>query len=143
MKGIKASVETNAYYGQVPGDGEWHSILSNLNGVNAFEVVARIDGPKGRGKYAMTHAIALSTFGGKGSRSRITKTRAYYGWFWNRIELKWAGNTEDYSLKVRTRRHYGLADEGKISQIKFHITNLWDDGLFAEGPAAEQSGTNS
>jgi hypothetical protein len=91
----------------------------------------------------MTHAIALSTFGGKGSRSQITQTRAYYGWFWNRIELKWAGSTYDYSLKVRTRQPYALTEEGQVCQIKFHLTKVWDDDLFAEGLAAEQSRTSS
>lgn len=128
--GLKARVGTHTY-GQVAGDGEWHSILCNLSGICSFEVVARIEGPPGRGKYAITHAIALRTFGGKLSRSKIPQTRAYYGWFWNRIELRWEGSIFDYSLQVRTRQSYELGENGEKSMIKFHVTNLWDNELFA------------
>lgn len=128
--GLKARVGTHAY-GQVPGDGEWHSILSNLNGMQSFEVMARIAGPPNRGKYAMTHAIALRTYGGTGSKKRIPQTRTYYGWFWNRIELRWEGSTYNYALQVRTRQHYGFTEDGEVSMIKFHLTNLWDDDLFS------------
>jgi hypothetical protein len=98
--------------------------------MQSFEVVARIAGPPGRSKYAITHAIALRTFGGKGSRSKIPQTRTYYGWFWNRIEFRWEGSTYDYSLQVRTRQHYGSNDDGEISMIKYHVASLWDDQLF-------------
>ncbi len=112
--------------GKVPGDGEWHPILSGLKGPAAFEAVARIDGPAGRGKYAFTHAIALATFGGRGARPRIRQTRAYYGWFWNRIEFRWAGTLFDYALEVRTRQHYGFSEDNAPSMICFHLTELWD-----------------
>lgn len=134
--GIKARVGTHVY-GQVPGDGEWHPILSNLMGLQALEVMARIDGPPGKGKYAMTHAIALRTFGGKSSRNKIPQTRAYYGFFWNRIELRWDGSINNYSLQVRTRQHYGFDEDDGQSMIKFHVTNLWDDDLFKDGSFPE------
>ncbi len=139
--GFKTRVGTHLY-GQVPGDGQWHDMLSNLTGMQSFEVVARIDGPPGRGNYAITHAIALRTFGGKGSRRKIPQTRAYYGWFWNRIELRWEGSTHDYSLQVRTRQHYGKNDNNEESMIKFHVTNLWDDELFTDDqlPAYRRKG---
>jgi len=131
--GLKARVGTHVY-GQVAGDGEWHPIISQLKGMQSFEVVARIDGPPGRAKYAITHAIALRTFGGKGSRSKIPQTRAHYGWFWNRIELRWMGSVNDYSLEVRTRQHYGDDENGGMCMIKFHVAKLWDDELFAALP---------
>lgn len=115
--------------GQVPGDGEWHHVLPGLTGVHAFEIVARIDGGPGRAKYALTHATALSTFGG--SHQRIKQVRAYYGWFLNRIEFRWHGKeTRNYSLQVRTRRSYGLSPEGTNYMIRFHVTQLWDESLF-------------
>lgn len=129
--GFKTRVGTYRY-GYVPGDGQWNKILCGLTGVQAFEVVARIDGIKNRGKYAITHAIALSAFGGKLSRKRIKQTRAYYGWYWNRIELRWTGDIYDYNLEVRTNQPYGNDEYGNLIPIKYHITKLWDDQLFNE-----------
>jgi len=138
--GVKTRIGTHTY-GQVPGDGEWHPILSNLTGLQSFEVVARIKGPAGRAKYAITHAIALRAFGGKSSRSKIAQTRTYYGWFWNRLELRWSGSVYDYALEVRTRQHYGFDEDGEMSMIKFHVTNLWDEQLFSsdELPSDQQT----
>jgi hypothetical protein len=120
--------------GQVDGDGKWKPILTNLRGLQAFEVVARIKGPSKRGRYAFTHAIALSTFGR--SRSKVKQIRAHYGWFWNRISLKWDSNWDAdakewmHSLLIRTHTHYGNQDEtGKPFPIQFHITRLWDDKM--------------
>ena len=127
--GTKTRVGTYKY-GMVKGNGEWHPILCNLKGLHAFEIVARIDGPPGRGKYAFTHAFALSTFGGRASRKKIKQIKAHYGWFWNRIDLRWEGDISDYRLMIRTRQHYGKDDEGNLSMIKYHITNLWDDSIF-------------
>lgn len=124
--GIQSRIGTHCY-GKVPGDGEWHTIIGGLTGVQCLEVVARIDGPFGHGKYAITHAVALSSFGGKHARNRIKQTRSYYGWFWNRIELKWEGEIKNYALKVRTRQHYGKQEDGSSSMIRLHVTNLWDD----------------
>ena len=39
--GMKSRVGTHAI-GSVPGDGNWHSILSNLDGVNGYEITAYI-----------------------------------------------------------------------------------------------------
>lgn len=126
--GSNARIGTHTY-GKVPGNGEWQPILTKLTGVQAYEVVARIDGPKGKGKYAITHAIALSAFGGKHPAKRIKQTRAYYGWFWNRIDFKWEGDVTDYRLMVRTRQNYGRDENEQPNMIKFHITKLWDDDL--------------
>lgn len=123
--------------GSVPGDGKWYPILSGLRGLQAFEVVARIGGLKNRGKYALTHAIALSTYGR--SKSKIKQVRAHYGWFWNRISLRWKAKWQKeeggegewvYSLQVRTRSHYGnLPLTGEVVPIRFHITRLWNDEM--------------
>lgn len=117
--------------GEVEGDGKWHTVIGGLSGPQAFEAVARIDGPTGKAKYAFTHAIALSTYGGRRSRWKIKQTRAYYGWFWNRIDFKWDGDTFAYALKVRTRQNYGKGEDGSHSKIRFHLSSLWDDRLFS------------
>lgn len=111
----------------VPGDGKWHPVLSGLDGIQAFEVMAQIKGPAGRGKYAMTHGIALCAFGG--SKRKIRQTRTYFGWFWNRIEFRWSGDTHQYNLDVRTRSHYGLQPDKQPFPITCHITRLWDDQI--------------
>lgn len=131
-------------YGKVPGDGQWHPILSKLRGLHAFEIMARIEGPPGRAKYAMTHAIAHRAYGGKQSRNKIAQTRSYYGMYWNRIELRWSkGSIYDYDLEVRTRHSYGENEEKLPYMIKFHVTNLWDESLFADDNLPEHHNPKS
>lgn len=103
--------------GEVPGDSEWHNITPKLNQCHAFEVTAQIGKP-GRGMYSIIHAFALSAFGK--SKSKIRKTEARYGSFRNKIDLRWAGQTFNYYLQIRTRRNYGDA-----TMIKYYVTNLW------------------
>jgi hypothetical protein len=70
------------------------------------------------------HALALSAFGR--SRSKIRKTSAHYGYFWNKLNLRWKGNsTHDYELQLRTNSNYG--DD---ADIYYQISKLWDDECF-------------
>ncbi len=138
-------------YGQVPGDGKWHDMLSGLTGLQSFEVVARIEGPKKRGRYAITHAIALSTFGR--SNSKIKQVRAHYGWFWNRISLRWKSEwikTEGadgqwvHRLQIKTQSHYGyLPQSSEVVPIRYHVTGLWDEHMLfpkrEEAPRQEEA----
>lgn len=121
---MKGRVGT-CYAGQVEGDGKWHDIITGLDGVHAFEIVARIDGPPSQGKYAISHAIAVSAFGK--SRNRIRQTRSHFGWFWNRIEMRWKGSIRDNNLQIRTRSHYGIDPELGVCMIRYHVTSLWDE----------------
>jgi hypothetical protein len=105
--------------GKVPADGQWHPIITGLDNCQAFEIVARA-GKKGTGKFAIMHAIALSAYGR--SSSKIRKTGAHYGFFWNKLNLRWRGTTHNYALELRTNRNFG---EG--IQIVYTITKLWDD----------------
>ena len=109
--------------GAVPADGQWHDIITNLNGCTAFEIMAQV-GKEKEGKYALLHATALSTFGR--SRSKIRCTQAHYGWWWNKLALKWHGSTYDYGLRLRTRSNYGSGLE-----IKYCVTRLWDNDISA------------
>ncbi|HVZ26697.1 MAG TPA: hypothetical protein VG842_11605 [Sediminibacterium sp.] len=108
--------------GQVNADGKWHPVLEGLNNCTAFEVMARTGKP-GSGKFAIMHAYALSAFGN--SKSRIRKTSAHYGFFWNKLNLRFRGSTHNYSLQIKTNSHYG---EGV--KIQYRIASLWDDNLF-------------
>lgn len=106
----------------VPADGKWHDVITNLNGCQAFEIIAQV-GKEKTGKYALAHAHAISTFGK--SRSKIKMTQAHYGWCWNKISLRWKGSTFKYKLQIRTRSNYGN------EQIKFSITNLWNNDILS------------
>ena len=106
-------------------DGDWHPILSGLDHCQAFEIVART-GLKGTGRFSILHAIALSAYGH--SRSRIRKTCAHYGFFWNRLNLRWRGSTHSNSLEIRTNSNFG-----KGVMIHYSITRLWDDEEVAHG----------
>jgi hypothetical protein len=105
--------------GKVLADGNWHPVLTELNGCFAFEVVAGI-GKKKTGKYALIHALALSTFGK--SKNRIRINQAYYGVRCNKIELRWTGDTYNFNLEMRTRCSYG----GDY-YVKYYISSLWSD----------------
>lgn len=119
--GMKGRIGTHAS-GSVPADGRWHTILEGLDNCNAFEVVART-GKKGSGKFAILHAYALSAFGN--SRSRIRKTSAHYGFFWNRLRLRFRGTTHNYRLEIKTGNNYGSEVD-----IFYNISRLWDDETF-------------
>lgn len=121
VKGVicQAGRKGNAYAGRVPGNGEWHTIIDELNGCHAFEVVAGI-GKKKTGKYALMIANALTTYGK--SKSRVKITQAYYGYRSNKIQLRWKGDTYNQRLELRTRANFG---EG--FNVQFHIAQLWHD----------------
>ncbi|WP_394749655.1 hypothetical protein [Spongiimicrobium salis] len=104
--------------GSVRADGNWHTIADELNGCVAFEVLAQV-GKKNTGKYALLHAHALSTFGR--SHHRIRRTQAHYGWFWNKIAIRFSGKIKNFKLEVKTRSDYGVGHH-----INFYMTKLWD-----------------
>jgi len=104
-------------HGEAPADGDWHNITPTLNAFHAFEIIAKVS-KEGRGLHAMTYAIALTTFGR--SNNKIQKIAAYYGSFRNKIDLRWIGDTFNYTLQIKTRRDYG-----EESMIKYYVTNLW------------------
>jgi hypothetical protein len=106
----------------VPADGKWHAILTSLDSLQGFEIMAAVYGVKGSGRYALLHAIALSAFGD--SRSRINKTSAWYGRRKHRLDLRWTGKTHDYNLEIKTH-----SDMGEGILIKYYITKLWWEGL--------------
>ena len=111
--------------GEVPGDGKWYTMIDQLKEPCAFELMVKIDGEKGSGRYALSHVIALNTFGGPLSRGRINETNSYYGSYFNRLKFRWSGSLYNYSLQVRTGRHYGLnPTSGEPFPIKFSVGSL-------------------
>ena len=111
--------------GEVPGDGKWHDIIKKLEKPSAFEIMAKIDGRKGSGKYALAHAIAINTFGGMLSFGKIRKSDAYYGNFFNRLKFRWSGELYNYSLQVKTSSHFGTDEKtGEPYPIEFQVSGL-------------------
>ncbi|HNR20859.1 MAG TPA: hypothetical protein PKL45_12810 [Bacteroidia bacterium] len=52
----------------------------------------------------MIHSIVLKAYTGKG---RIHSKCDYYGWFWNRLKLRWIGIPNNYQLQIRTSSNFG------------------------------------
>ena len=126
--GMKSRVGTYQIKDVVSADGEWHIIIDELEGCHAFEIVAKVEGVKKRGKYAMAHAIAISTF--RSISNKINVTQAYYGWIWHRLKFRWKRSEDGkYRLEIKTVGHYGTDEENKVIQIKYHVTSLWDNRL--------------
>lgn len=110
--------------GTRPADGQWHTILDELDHCQAFEIMART-GKKGSGRFALLNALAMSVYGPRGGK--IKKTHAYYGFFWNKLNLRWVGTTHNYALQLRSNSNYG---DGV--KIHYTVSRLWDDHLFLD-----------
>jgi hypothetical protein len=116
----------------LPANGQWQFITDELQGCQGFEVVAGVGGRRGRGRYALLHAIALNTYNPDPGwfslflRKRpIRVTCAYYGRRCDRLELRWVGDHGRdcrYRLQIRSKCDYG---EGIV--IKAQLTRLWFD----------------
>lgn len=126
MLGTKGRIGT-FLAGKIDADARWHSVIKDLDGVQAFEIIAYVGGRPGRGKYGLTHAIALSTHG----KGKIQQIRASYGWLWQKIKFRWAGTEDNYRLEVRSAGNYGFLDDDNKHkvQIHFYVTQLWDEKL--------------
>jgi len=106
----------------IPADGEWHELLENLHGCQAFEIMAGV-GRARTGKYALMHAVAMNIYGNRG---KIRYTQSTYMSRNNAIRLKWSGNKKGFTLKMRTMCDYGETDAGIIN-VQYSITKLWFD----------------
>jgi hypothetical protein len=98
-------------------DGKWHKIISSLDGLNIFEVVASAKGIKGAGNYALLHANVLSTFGN--SKSKVVQSTARYKGICRNISLRWTGTLNNYNLEIRTSKNFGAG-----VKINFFVTKL-------------------
>lgn len=92
----------NFAHGQVPADGKWHDLVVELNGFQAFEIIATASI---KGSHAILHAIALSAYGK--SRPAINKTCGYFGSLRSKLDLRWTGDYFNYKLQARTKKDYG------------------------------------
>lgn len=133
MAGMDGRVGTFAS-GEVKADGEWHTILEDLEGINAFELIAQASGPEARGKYALTHAIALSNHGSGTINQTKSTFNKLLGPMFHRISFRWTGDQSGYKLQVKTTQSYGHLDEkkGTYCKIKYYVSKLWDTNMFNE-----------
>lgn len=111
--------------GEIPADGRWHPIVSDLEGVQAFEIIAHAAGRKKRAKYALTYAIATATYG----QGVVKHVKASYGLLWRKISFRWTGTETNFRLEAKTAGNYGYLDkeEKKQAVIRFWVSKLWDD----------------
>lgn len=98
--GMKGRTGTFAS-GEVPADGEWHTVISGLNELNAFEIVGKVSE---KGAHSVLYAIALSAYGK--SKNKIVKHQGYFGRCRNCIDVRFDGSYFDYSIQIRTKRKY-------------------------------------
>lgn len=119
MGAMASSARIGTYaVGEVVADGKWKTILSDLEGVNAFEMMAVAQATKGKGKYAMLQASLLNAYSGKGGR--VKRIQNYYSWkWWHRIRVRWRGTPFKYSLEIKSG-----ADYGEGGTIKYNIGKL-------------------
>ena len=114
--------------GSVPADGNWHYIISDLDGICVLEVTAKAAGRLGGGFYSVAHVIALSAFGGKRSKHKIRTTSAYYERYFRSLSFRWIGDMNSFGLQVKTRTNYGISSDSKENyKIKYNIINLLED----------------
>lgn len=115
----------------VKADGKWHPITPVLTGCQAFEVMAGVGGERNKGRYAMTHAIAMNTYHPRNwfynwffRRRKIKAQTAVYGSYADRIRLRWVATEDRHSfrLQMRTNANY----DGDYV-IRYYLTQLWFD----------------
>ncbi len=102
-------------FGEVPADGKWHDVITNLDEYNVFEIIAST-GKKGA--HALLHALVLATYGK--SKPAIKKTRARYGSFRNHLDVRWTGTYFNYQLQLKSKKNYG---DGVM--IKYNVSKLF------------------
>lgn len=111
---------------KVEADGRWHDITEELNGCEAFEIIAGVGGQENEGRFALTHAIAMNVFHGKPA---INKTQSYYGGRGSRIDVRWARGEERYTFKLQLRTHCAYKNG---SLIRYRLTKLWFDNMMVQ-----------
>lgn len=148
VNGCIHSLERRGSYGRsfesVPADGQWKTIVDDIQGGSAFEVVARAQNLVKR-RYALIHAIALhcpwkpksnDLLSWLGIRNRIKYTQVFHDSLLHKIKLQWEDKDakNGYKLQIRTNCDYGTelnSSDGFTTTepcvIDFHITRLWSD----------------
>jgi hypothetical protein len=119
-------------------DGRWHNITEDLQGCQAFEVMAGARDGAGN-RVSLMHAIVVSTFNRRNPwwywflwrRMGIRYTYAYRGGRCDKLELRWHGDTDgnrnsQFKLQIRSKCNWEKTG-GKAVDIKCYVTRLWFD----------------
>ena len=123
-------------------NGEWQTIVDQLEKTQAFELVAQAGAIEGRGRYAFTYAVALSNYGvGKIKHIKSTHRRVL-GLLFDKISFRWAESNPEfnsetkkyevrYKLQVKTAQNYGFLDDkgSKPAMIRYYVSKLWDSSM--------------
>lgn len=147
VNGVVASNGRIGREGKIRADGEWHPILSKLDGCQAFEIMAGVGKPSS-GRYALMHAFALNTFNSK--KANITYHQAHYLSKCDQIDLRWVGEMHNYSLEMRTRCSYedprkngkdtddnASPKKTKEIYVRYYLTQLWFDPFMTDSDNAD------
>lgn len=112
-------------------NGRWQDLTDELEGCQAFEVMAGAGRPGG-GHFALVHAITVNTYNPTlgflnflNRRHGIRCTNAWYGRRCDRLQLRWhgsSGRNARYRLQIRSG-----CDFGADVLVRAHITRLWFD----------------
>lgn len=118
-------------------DGTWQDLTDDLEGCQAFEVVAGA-GLRGKGRFGLVHAIAINTynptlglFNFLNRKRGIRCTHGYYSRGCDRLELRWSGTSgrnARYRLQIRTG-----CDFGPDAVLQAQLTQLWSDAHMSGG----------
>ena len=99
------AIEGGYSQNSVPGDGNWHNIISNLSGNFAFMVIARFGTS---GKHSMMVGFCTMSYGGGPAINRIDPLVSYYGNDY--IQLRWdEDGTYDVDLQIRSTANVGTS----------------------------------
>lgn len=119
----------------IPADGAFHPITDKLFGVQALEVVAKIE-LREQARFAIMHAVALNAYNPSWkilnfwNRSRrIRIHQSYYSGPRDRLKLKWEPVQDEdnpgvslYRLSMKSA--FRFPEETKIN---YHVTKLWSE----------------
>jgi hypothetical protein len=134
----------------VLADGGWYNLTGKLPGCHALEVLAGVGGKKGDGQYALLHANAVCTFNPPGwffnpfgfnflhRKNKIAITQAYFRSRKDKIQLRWFGEQEGFTLQIRTRRNFGLDENREPIRILYHVTDLWPYPFMRDEPLVRE-----
>ena len=108
----------NFLEGYLPADGYWYNVFDTeegLSGSNAFEIMAHAEGKEKEGRSALMHAIAVCSNGN--SNPKITKTVAYQGRRWNKIDIRWESRNIRISKKLEEDKKEGFSFSGWFKSL--------------------------
>lgn len=125
--------------GYVDADGDWHRIMSGLDGCQAFEAFAHIN-DMSENRFGLTFAKLIISHGLQGAVIRIESgSRWFWGRFFNKISYRWVIDKENsfeenlkYAIEIKSKTHYGLAYDGSPKKIFYRIAKLWDRNFEAD-----------